>query len=350
MPRRIAPPASACYTLRSFANSFFHTGFPAEHGDRRQRHPAVAGGTVPPLAGTPRTAVAPDWRAFFEGFDLARELPAADCELALKTSAVDSLIYRYRDLGHRQAWTNPLDEERPAPPPRPGAGRLRPRSRPTSTAPSAPCATPARPPCATSSPPCTPPTAAPSASSSCTSRNRPSASGSRSGWRPRATARSWVADERLAILARLQEAALFEQFLHRRFLGQKRFSLEGGEALIPLLDALVTRAASAGVTDLVMGMSHRGRLNVLANIFGKPLENIFAEFQDNLELAFVGEGDVKYHQGFSADRRPARRLDPPEPGQQSEPPGGGRPGGRSASAAPATSATAPAGASGCCRC
>ena len=59
--------------------------------------------------------LAPDWQAFFEGFDLARELPGADCELALKTSAVDSLIYRYRDLGHRQAWTNPLDEERPAP-------------------------------------------------------------------------------------------------------------------------------------------------------------------------------------------------------------------------------------------
>src|SRR5512139_304132 len=58
--------------------------------------------------------LSPDWRAFFEGFDLARELPGTDCELALKTSAVDSLIYRYRDMGHRQAWTNPLDETRPA--------------------------------------------------------------------------------------------------------------------------------------------------------------------------------------------------------------------------------------------
>ncbi|TFG87453.1 MAG: hypothetical protein E4H17_03350, partial [Gemmatimonadales bacterium] len=57
--------------------------------------------------------LSPDWRAFFEGFDLARELPGTDCELALKTSAVDSLIYRYRDLGHRQAWTNPLDASPP---------------------------------------------------------------------------------------------------------------------------------------------------------------------------------------------------------------------------------------------
>jgi 2-oxoglutarate dehydrogenase E1 component len=246
--------------------------------------------------------LAPDWRAFFEGFDLARELPGADCELALKTSAVDSLIYRYRDLGHRQAWTNPLDEERPAPladlhlaafgldetdldrtfrPLRyPGPATLR---EIVATLHATYCGSigvefmhiqePAQ--------------RQWLKERMETTRNRAELS----------------TDERLAILARLQEAALFEQFLHRRFLGQKRFSLEGGEALIPLLDALLTRAASAGVTDLVMGMSHRGRLNVLANIFAKPLENLFAEFQDNLELAFVGEGDVKYHQGFSADRR-----------------------------------------------
>ena len=246
--------------------------------------------------------LAPDWRAFFEGFDLARELPAADCELALKTSAVDSLIYRYRDLGHRQAWTNPLDEERPANLPDlalaafglvdadldrtfrplryPGPATLRDI---VETLVASYCGTigvefmhiqePAQ---------------------RQWLKERMETARNRAELGP---------DERLAILARLQEAALFEQFLHRRFLGQKRFSLEGGEALIPLLDALVCRAASAGITDLIMGMSHRGRLNVLANIFAKPLENIFAEFQDNLELAFVGEGDVKYHQGFSADRR-----------------------------------------------
>jgi len=72
--------------------------------------------------------------------------------------------------------------------------------------------------------------------------------------------------------------------------------------MIPLLESLLEHAAELGVTDLIMGMAHRGRLNVLANIFNKPLENIFAEFQDNLELAFVGDGDVKYHKGNSIDR------------------------------------------------
>ena len=108
--------------------------------------------------------------------------------------------------------------------------------------------------------------------------------------------------ERLKILEQLQQAGLFEAFLHRKFLGQKRFSLEGGETIIPLLHSLVERAAPAGVRDLVLGMAHRGRLNVLAHIFGKPYENIFAEFDDNLEFGFVGEGDVKYHKGFSNDR------------------------------------------------
>jgi 2-oxoglutarate dehydrogenase E1 component len=106
---------------------------------------------------------------------------------------------------------------------------------------------------------------------------------------------------KLAIMNKLQEAALFELFLHKKFIGQKRFSLEGGETMIPLLDATVRRAAQLGVKDLVLGMAHRGRLNVLANIFGKPYANIFAEFADNLELHFVGEGDVKYHKGFSHD-------------------------------------------------
>ncbi len=113
---------------------------------------------------------------------------------------------------------------------------------------------------------------------------------------------NYSADEQLHILKKLQEATLFEAFLHRKFLGQKRFSLEGGEVIIPMLETLVEQAAQRGVKDLVMGMAHRGRLNVLANIFNKPLENIFAEFKDNLELAFVGDGDVKYHKGYSCDR------------------------------------------------
>jgi len=106
--------------------------------------------------------------------------------------------------------------------------------------------------------------------------------------------------EKLHILTKLQEAALFELFLQRRFPGQKRFSLEGGEVLIPVLDALVRNCPAHGISDVILGMAHRGRLNVLAHIFGKPYENIFAEFRDTEEFGFNGDGDVKYHKGHSA--------------------------------------------------
>lgn len=108
-------------------------------------------------------------------------------------------------------------------------------------------------------------------------------------------------DERLHVLEKLHEAALFELFLQRNFVGQKRFSLEGGEMLIPVLDAVIQGAAAAGVTDVILGMAHRGRLNVLAHVFEKPYEQIFAEFRDSQVLLFVGDGDVKYHKGYSAD-------------------------------------------------
>ncbi len=110
------------------------------------------------------------------------------------------------------------------------------------------------------------------------------------------------ASKQLRLLEKLQQASLFEEFLHKSFLGQKRFSLEGGEALIPLLDEVVERCPGMGVCNLVLGMAHRGRLNVLANVFGKPMENIFSEFEDNREFGFVGDGDVKYHVGFSSHR------------------------------------------------
>jgi 2-oxoglutarate dehydrogenase E1 component len=109
-------------------------------------------------------------------------------------------------------------------------------------------------------------------------------------------------DERLHLLGKLHEAALFEAFLQRRFQGQKRFSLEGGEILIPVLDAVVRACPSAGINDIVFGMAHRGRLNVLAHILGKPYENIFAEFRDAGSPGFVGDGDVKYHKGYSSER------------------------------------------------
>jgi 2-oxoglutarate dehydrogenase E1 component len=107
-------------------------------------------------------------------------------------------------------------------------------------------------------------------------------------------------EERRHILERLVAAETFEQFLHAKFVGQKRFSLEGGEALIPLLDAVVDTAAGAAVDEIVMGMPHRGRLNVLAHILEKPYELILAEFEGSfLPWDVHGDGDVKYHLGYS---------------------------------------------------
>jgi 2-oxoglutarate dehydrogenase E1 component len=105
------------------------------------------------------------------------------------------------------------------------------------------------------------------------------------------------------VLFTLHQAELFEKFLHTKYVGQKRFSLEGGETLIPVLDALVEKAPGLGVKELVIGMAHRGRLNVLANILHKPFEQVFNEFEDNYlpDATTDGDGDVKYHLGFSAD-------------------------------------------------
>jgi len=107
-------------------------------------------------------------------------------------------------------------------------------------------------------------------------------------------------DEQLHVLDRLGAAEAFERFLHARYVGQKRFGLEGAESLIILLDTLFDEAAQAGVEDVVMGMAHRGRLNVLANIVGKSYREIFEEFEGNLDPESVqGSGDVKYHKGAS---------------------------------------------------
>ena len=105
-------------------------------------------------------------------------------------------------------------------------------------------------------------------------------------------------EDQLRILRRLNSAEAFETFLQTKFVGQKRFSLEGGEALIPLLDAILSKAAENGLDEVGIGMAHRGRLNVLANIAGKSYAQIFAEFEGNLDPKSVqGSGDVKYHLG-----------------------------------------------------
>src|SRR5690606_40320285 len=91
-------------------------------------------------------------------------------------------------------------------------------------------------------------------------------------------------------------------FLHTKYVGQKRFSLEGGETTIAALDAIINRGAELGLVEVTIGMAHRGRLNVLANLMGKTYEQIFSEFEGNaLPDSTMGSGDVKYHQGFSSE-------------------------------------------------
>jgi 2-oxoglutarate dehydrogenase E1 component len=138
-----------------------------------------------------------------------------------------------------------------------------------------------------------------------------------------AEARTWLLDriessrntlalsgpERVRILERVSDAEAFEQFLHTKFIGEKRFSIEGGEGLIPLLDRIIEDSAARGVEDVVIGMAHRGRLNVLTNVVRKPAGEIFRGFlkleEDGKKM--LGSGDVKYHLGHSADVEAAGR-------------------------------------------
>ena len=109
-------------------------------------------------------------------------------------------------------------------------------------------------------------------------------------------------DKKKRILEKLNEGVMFEKFLHTKYIGQKRFSLEGGETTIAALDAMINVAADNNVQEVVIGMAHRGRLNVLANIMGKTYEQIFSEFEGTAKLdQTMGSGDVKYHMGYGSD-------------------------------------------------
>lgn len=250
-------------------------------------------------------SVSREWQTFFSGFELGscdsgRAGSGLDEQQALKHSAVQSLIYRYRSVGHLLACTDPLS------------------------------------PCHLDHPLLT------LSAFDLNESDLDTTFTCRRFMQQRATLREIVAtlhatycreigvefmhiqepgerqwlidrmepcrnhlmlniDEGLHVLEKLHEAALFESFLHRKFIGQKRFSLEGGEMLIPMLDTMVQVGATAGITDIILGMSHRGRLSVLTHIFGKPYERLFAEFRDSQVLNFAGDGDVKYHKGYSAD-------------------------------------------------
>src|SRR5215210_7004222 len=113
-------------------------------------------------------------------------------------------------------------------------------------------------------------------------------------------------EEKKCILEKLNQGVIFEKFLHTKYVGQKRFSLEGGETTIAALDAIINTAADLGVQEVVIGMAHRGRLNVLANILGKTYEQIFSEFEGtSIPDTTMGSGDVKYHLGFRGEHTTA---------------------------------------------
>ena len=119
-----------------------------------------------------------------------------------------------------------------------------------------------------------------------------------------ATTRNFSAEERIGILKQLTNAEGIERYLHTRYVGQKRFSLEGGESLIPMIEEVVQKGGGQGIREIVIGMAHRGRINVLVNILGKSPEELFEEFEGNYDLdELKGSGDVKYHKGFSADMK-----------------------------------------------
>jgi len=111
---------------------------------------------------------------------------------------------------------------------------------------------------------------------------------------------SYTPEEQKHIYWHLTHAVGFEQFIHKKFVGQKRFSLEGAESIVPALDAVIEHGADLGIEEFIIGMPHRGRLNLLTNVMGKPAENIFAEFMGERYDESIALGDVKYHLGFNS--------------------------------------------------
>jgi len=245
-----------------------------------------------------------DLRAFFQGFDLGIEQPGGTSTVSPFQSSVDELIWAYREQGHLAAQLDPFGRERERP------ATLSLASYGLSTA---------------------------------DLDKRVSASLTGVTGEPTLRAivdhlehtycrsigiefmhiqdaeeRAWffeqfeqkrgmvpmTREEKVDVLDHLARAEAFEGFLHKRYASEKRFSLEGGISLIPLLDSALDAAAELGVSEIVLGMAHRGRLAVLNTILGKSYEQIFTEFEDNWEAGFAdGGGDVKYHAGYSGERK-----------------------------------------------
>ena len=125
--------------------------------------------------------------------------------------------------------------------------------------------------------------------------------GSSAAWKASQNRLALSREEQLRILVRLTDAVIFEEFLRKKFIGAKTFSLEGCETLVPLLDLAIEKASRQGVRDIIIGMAHRGRLNVQANVIGKAPREIFREFADAEPELWTGRGDVRYHLGYSGD-------------------------------------------------
>ena len=118
--------------------------------------------------------------------------------------------------------------------------------------------------------------------------------------------RAFTKQQKTRILRRIHKAELFEKFLHTRYVGQKRFSLEGGETMIAALDSVIEASPESGVDEIVMGMAHRGRLSVLTNILRKSFDVLFEQFSENyIPETVAGDGDVKYHLGYEAELKTA---------------------------------------------
>src|SRR5262249_11711255 len=251
-------------------------------------------------------SVDPSWRWFFEGFELGASRPAAPVEGSPQTGVV-RLIYAYRELGHFLAHLDPLSETRTTSPQLElseyGLSEAD-LDRPVDTRPFNGLG---------------PATLAELLKALKDTYCRHIGVEYRhiqdtrirhwleEGMEPRRNRPSFDRARKVRILRSLHYAELFERFLHTRYTGQKRFSLEGSETLIPLLETIVEKAPDLGVREIVLGMTHRGRLNVLANILRKPYEEIFAQFEDRyLPETMDGDGDVKYHLGFSSDRVTSR--------------------------------------------
>jgi len=256
------------------------------------------------------SSVDPEWAAFFEGFELglvrSRKTEAREAVQGSSSplqARVDLLVEAYRTIGHTAAHLNPLSKSAPA------ISRLEPSDFGLGEA---------------------------DLNELVSSRNfqqgremplKEMIAGLRQTYCETLgvefthiqdpSMREWVADRvesrRSAsrqlpevhrdILRKLYQAETFESFIHTKFVGQKRFSLEGGESLMLSLDAILEGCGAAGVLEIVMGMAHRGRLNVLANFLNKPLDVIFNEFQDTFDPQLVGgSGDVKYHLGYQTTR------------------------------------------------